>query len=47
MFKCEIGSFGDWEGFNERQSGAYKVLADSEWPGSGLGRMVRVTLCSS
>ena len=33
MFKCEIGSFGDWEGFNERQSGAYKVLADSGMAG--------------
>ena len=33
MFKCEIGPFGDTERYNQRHSGAYKVLA-----GFGNGR---------
>ena len=33
MFKCEIGPFGDTERYNQRHSGAYKVLADSGMAG--------------
>ena len=33
MVKWETGPFGDREGFNQRQSGAYKVLADSGMAG--------------
>ena len=33
MFKCKVGMCGDMEVLSERQSGAYKVLADSGMAG--------------